>query len=173
MYEDDNETCGYEKEDCVKTGFLYTEAEDAEFVIRPAQGNLALIPGMRSYTIELHGFEEVKGAELLITVDGQSSETTFFYDKDKHTIIVQLSEISVTKEAKVTIKKELRNLKNDVKERCFRFLNQAEIEFFLKDQIYGLLQKENRLHVLIAALHTLELEEKLLAVLLEILTAKM
>ena len=53
-----------------------------------------------------------------------------------------------------------------------KFLNQAEIEFFLKDQIYALVQKENRLPVLISQLHTMNLEEKLLAVLIEILTAK-
>ena len=53
-----------------------------------------------------------------------------------------------------------------------KILNQAEIEFFLKDQIYALVQKENRLPVLISQLHTMNLKEKLLAVLIEILTAK-
>ena len=67
LYEDDNETCRYEDDDCVKTMFTYTEAETAEFVIKPAQGNLSLIPGMRSYTIELHGFEEAISEEVSVT----------------------------------------------------------------------------------------------------------
>lgn len=55
LYEDDNETCGYEKDDCVKTSFTYTEtnSDAVEFVVKPAQGNLSLIPTERSYVIEL------------------------------------------------------------------------------------------------------------------------
>ena len=52
------------------------------------------------------------------------------------------------------------------------FLNQAEIEFFLKDQIYALLQREKRIHVLMTELKVMNLNEKLLAVLMEMITAK-
>ena len=90
--------------------------------------------------------------------------------KDAH-IIYGLT-TDVTKEIKISISKEYCRLENDVKEICFKFLNQAEIDFFLKDQIYGLLQKETRLPILISTLHTKGLEEKLLGVLMEILTAK-
>ena len=51
------------------------------------------------------------------------------------------------------------------------FLNQAEIEFFLKDQIYALLQKEKRIHVLMAELQVMNLDEKLTTVLMEMITA--
>ena len=184
LYEDDNETCAYEKEDCVKTIFTYAEAENVEFVIKPAQGNLSLIPNMRSYIIELHGFEkitgkakavvteEVIGKEVTVLVDGEAVESMISYDAGRHTIVAQVPEVEVTKEIKIRIDKNLIKLENNVKETCFKFLNQAEIEFFLKDQIYALVQKENRLPVLISQLHTMNLEEKLLAVLIEILTAK-
>ena len=42
----------------------------------------------------------------------------------------------------------------------------------LKDQIYALIQKENRLSVLISQLHAMNLEEKLLEALVEMITAK-
>ena len=179
LYEDDNETCAYEKEDCVKTIFTYAEAENVEFVIKPAQGNLSLIPNMRSYTIELHGFEKITGKakavvteEVTVFVDGEAVESKISYDAGRHTIVAQVPEVEVTKEIKIRIDKNLIKLENNVKETCFKFLNQAEIEFFLKDQIYALVQKENRLPVLISQLHTMNLKEKLLAVLIEILTAK-
>ena len=173
LYEDDNETCGYENEDCVKTKFTYTETHKAEFTIAPAQGNLSLIPGMRSYVVELHGFKEEVGETLLVTIDDQIVETVTSYDKSMHAFVVQIPTTDVTKEIKISVGKEGRRLENDVKEVCFKFLNQAEIEFFLKDQIYDLMQKETRLPVLISRLHTMKLEEKLLGVLMEILTAKM
>lgn len=44
LYEDDNETCAYEKGDCVKTVFSYIEQDIVEFVIESAKGNLSLIP---------------------------------------------------------------------------------------------------------------------------------
>ena len=186
LYEDDNETCGYEKDDCVKTSFTYTEtnSDAVEFVVKPAQGNLSLIPTERSYVIELHGFEEPAKEEVLmtaeevnrekvtVTVDGEVMEAKISYDSDRHTIVVQVSEVEVTKEIKIRIGKNLIKLENNVKETCFKFLNQAEIEFFLKDQIYGLIQKEKRLPILISRLHTMNLEEKLLGGLMEILTAK-
>lgn len=172
LYEDDNETCAYEQGDCVKTIFRYLEADNAELVIEPAQGNLSLIPSMRSYTIELQGFEEVDGNELSVTADGRVLNANVSYDIDMHAIIVKIPEISVTKEIKIKVNNKLRRLKNDVKEACFKFLNQAEIEFYIKDRIFEMVQKENRLPVLISQLHTMKMEEKLLSVLMEILTAK-
>lgn len=172
LYEDDNETCAYEQGDCVKTVFAYTEADNIEFVINPVQGNLSLIPDLRSYTVEFHGFEESDGEEISVTADGQKLGTKISYDTDIHKIMVMIPETSVTKEIKIRIDSKLRRLKNDVKEACFKFLNQAEITFFLKDQIYEIVQKESRLPVLISQLHTMGLEEKLLSVLLELITAK-
>lgn len=172
LYEDDNETCGYENGDCVKTKFTYTETDRAELVIAPPQGNLSLIPNMRSYTVELHGFKEGADETLTVTIDGQNTEAVCSYDKSKHTLVVEIPITEVTKEIKISVSKEFCRLENEVKEICFKFLNQAEIDFFLKDQIYGLLQKETRLPILISTLHTKGLEEKLLGVLMEILTAK-
>lgn len=172
LYEDDNETCGYEQADCVKTNFKYTEADGVEFVIGPVRGNLSLIPSMRSYTVELHGFKREAQREVTVTVDGEQIEALTSYDSDKHTLTVQVPATSVTKEIRIVIDKTLCWLKNDVNNACFRFLNQAEIAFYLKDQIYEMIQKENRLPVLIAGLHTMNLDDKLLSALLELITAK-
>ena len=172
LYEDDNETCRYENDDCVKTRFVYTEAEDVEFVIKPARGNLSLIPGMRSYHIEFYGFEERAAEEVSVTTEGQMLYAKMSYDANRRILLVQIPATRITEEIKISIKKETCLLKNPVEEICFEFLNQAEIEFFLKDQIYGLIQNEKRLPVLISRLQTMNLEEKLLGALMEILTAK-
>ncbi|MEE1031756.1 MAG: glycoside hydrolase family 31 protein [Ruminococcus sp.] len=172
LYEDDNETCAYEKDDCVKTTFTYTENEIVEFVIGAAKGNLSLIPEERSYVVEMTGFKNASDKQLVVTVDNQMTKAVVSYDKKKHALIVQIPATSVTKEIKIRIDKELRQTKNNVQENSFAFLNQAEIDFWLKDQIYAVIQNENRIPVLIAQLQAMGLEEKLLAVLMEMITAK-
>lgn len=172
MYEDDNETCAYEEGDYVKTVYTYTEADAIEFVIRPAQGKLSLIPTTRSYVVELNGFEKVSEEQVTVTIDGQVCEAAVSYDSKKHIISVQIPETDVTKEIKITVNRELCRTKNDIQENCFNFLNQAEIDFFLKDQIYAVIQKESRIPILIAGLQAMELDEKLLAVLIEMITAR-
>ena len=86
-------------------------------------------------------------------------------------IEVQIPEVSVTKEIEIRINKEACYLNNNVQEHVFRFLNQAEIEFFLKDQIYALIQREKRIPVLMAELQVMNLDNNLISVLLEMITA--
>ena len=86
-------------------------------------------------------------------------------------IEVQIPETSVTEEIRIFIKKEALCLNNHVQEHIFRFLNQAEIEFFLKDQIYGLILREKRIPVLMTELQVMNLDDKLMAVLMEMITA--
>ena len=88
------------------------------------------------------------------------------------TISIQIPETDVTKEIRICLDASLRQKENKVLERCFDFLNQAEIGFFLKDEIYNLLLKEKRVPVLLAQLQKMEIGEKLLGVLMEIITAR-
>ena len=55
----------------------------------------------------------------------------------------------------------------------FQEVKEKQLEvIFLKDQIYALLQREKRIHVLMTELQVMNLNEKLLAVLMEMITAK-
>ena len=138
----------------------------------PAEGNLSLLPTKRNYTVELHGFQEVKEKQLEVIIENQIIETKISFDENRNAVVVQIPETSVTKEICLRIDKEQKYLKNNVMKHVFHFLNQAEIEFFLKDQIYALLQREKRIHVLMTELQVMNLNEKLLAVLMEMITAK-
>ena len=114
--------------------------------------------------------------ESLILLEKQFINEELLKDKVRHKmleIVDEFLEDLKEQEIKIKVDKELCRIKNDVQKKCFDFLNQAEIEFFLKDRIYGVIQKENRLPILIASLQTMGLDEKLLAVLMEIITAKM
>ena len=60
---------------------------------------------------------------------------------------------------------------NNTLERCFRFLDQAELSFDRKDEIYRRITGEPRIPVLLGQLSAMELDRDLYGVLLEILTA--
>lgn len=76
------------------------------------------------------------------------------------------------KEIKIRLNLEFRQKENLVEKKCFEFLNQAEIEFGLKDMILSIIQKECRIPILISKLQSMGIEEKLLLVLTEIITSK-
>ena len=99
-----------------------------------AEGNLSLLPTKRNYTVELHGFQEVKEKQLEVIIENQIIETKISFDENRNAVVVQIPETSVTKEICIRIDKEQKYLKNNVMKHVFDFLNQAEIKFFLKDQ---------------------------------------
>lgn len=173
LYEDDNETCAYENNVCVKTKFEYSEENDkAVFLINGSEGTLSLIPEKRSYNIELTGFKMASDHQIEVTIAGHPAHACTSYDAKKQAVMVSVSETAVTETIKISINLALRAYENKMTEYSFDFLNQAEIPFFLKDQIYNLIQNEHRIPVLLAELKAMELDEHLSGALTEIITAK-
>lgn len=173
LYEDDNETCAYETGDCVKTTFSYTETGIAEFVVGAAQGNLSLIPKERSYVVELTGYKKAVPDQIEVLADGQPITAEVSYDEQKMAVVVNVPSTNVGKEIVIRLSMELRQEENLIEKKCFDFLNQAEIDFLLKDRIIALIQNEHRVPILVSRLQSMGLEEKLLSVLVEFITSKM
>ena len=123
--------------------------------------------------VELTGFNKAEKEQIVVIVDGQEIEADVAYDSKKQAITVQILEADVTKEIRVKADGTHRQSRNQVEERCFAFLNQAEIRFEVKDRVYGLVQKESRIPVLMAQLQTMNLDAELLSALTELITAKL
>ena len=172
LYEDDNETCAYEKDDCVKTKLEYQEKEKAELVIYPSAGNLQLIPEMRSYVVELIGFQQAAKERVTVMVAGKEVKASASYDVKKQAVVIQIPKVLVRQEIRISIDIAYLQKENRVFESCFEFLNQAEISFVLKEQIFNLIKKEKRIPILISEMSTIGLEENLYGALMEIITAK-
>ena len=168
-YEDDNETCNYETGVCCVTKMTYAHGDSAVFTIEPAQGKTELIPEKRQYTVVLTGWQDVRES-VQVTVDGTAIKCEMAYDEHTNAITILLPAVGVTSCVKVTVKGHMAK-ENHVEKRCFDFLNQAEIGFTLKDRLYQMIQKEKRVPVLLAQLSSMDLDEDLLGVLTEILTA--
>lgn len=177
LYEDDNDTCGYEEGLCVTTQMTYTEAENAlraEFCIEPARGQLPLIPQKRSYTIELIGFGRQAAQEICLLIDGENAECRTEYDQEKGVTAVSVPQTEAGKQIKICLSLVKRQEDHAQKERdrmhrCFVFLDQAEIEFGLKDELYSLIERQKNIPALLAELHAMKLEADLYGVLTEIL----
>ena len=172
LYEDDNETCDYEQGYCVTTRMTYREAQEAELVIHPAKGQLSLIPEKRRYVVEFVGCKCSSTASVVVTVDGEHTSCMVSYDEKKRTVIVEIPLINVESMIQIRLDTDWGEVRNDVLARCFAFLNQAEIEFLQKDQIYQLLMQEKRLPVLLNTLHAMQIDDAICGVLQELITAR-
>lgn len=172
LYEDDNESCDYEEGKCVTTEMLYAEGEEHIFTIHPAKGELSLIPEKRSYTVEIAGYSELAEKHIQVFVDGIPEDVAeIFYDEKKRAVAVTLAPVAVTQTVTIVLPAGYRVTDNQIQERCFDFLNQAEISFVLKDEIYRLVQEKKDAAVLVSELAAMELEPDLYGALTEIITA--
>lgn len=171
LYEDGSEDCSYEKGSCATTVLEYREADDVSFTIHRPEGDLSLLPEKRSFLAELNGFSKEAAEHVTVSADGKPVSVSVDYDCEKQAVLVSIPETPVTQEICIRTEKRFLSLNNNVQKRSFDFLNQAEIAFTLKEDIYALIQKEARLPVLLSALASLMLDKDLYGALLEILTA--
>ncbi len=178
LYEDDNEGCGYEDGICVKTVMTYREGmegrdTDAVFTIEPAVGDLSLIPGRRRFTVELAGFLPEAAGKVRVLVDQKAMErerVVISYKSRKQALVLGLDAVDVRQRIEIVLPAELQVKGNGVKERVFEFLNQAEIEFELKDAVYALVMREKRIPVVLGQLEAMGIDRELYQALTELLT---
>ncbi len=180
LYEDDNETCGYEKGICAETRMSYREdMEEGRGVFRiyPVSGDASLIPERRTYQVELTGFLREACGKVKAEADGRALEIgeegdlAVRYVEEKQAVFVELCQVSTECLVEISLPLELRTEGNRVEERVFRFLAQAEIEFQQKNEIYQVIRSGKTVPVMLAQLNGMELGEGLYGVLVEMLTA--
>lgn len=169
LYEDDNESCGYVDGSCVTTAMKYYADKDT-FVISPAEGDTSLIPENRTYKLVFERRTEAAAGKVKVSVDGKEVWAKNKYDYEKRKLIVTVN-ASTASEISVVISKDTVAFDNQLEKRCFDFLNQAEIGFRLKDEIYGLVTSGKKTTVILSELKAKELDTELYGALTEILTA--
>lgn len=174
LYEDDNETCGYEKGIGVKTRMTYQEGERAVFTVEPAEGDCSLIPAKRDYLVELIGFARMKDSQVQVKADGcllPKEQVAVGYEEKKQAVTVCLKEVSTAERLEISLDRGMRVKGNLVRERIFDFLNQAEIEFRWKDELYRLICSGKNVPVLLGQMNAMGPDKDLYGVFTEFLTA--
>ena len=166
LYEDDNESNAYLKDECVLTD-MDLKWSTGRFVIHKAAGRLELIPQKRTWTVEFWG---VKDTEVTVEVEGTGVEASKKYDEALGCLAVSVPETAATSEIIITLgTPELRE--NDVKTQVFNLLNQAEIPYMEKVAIMEILDKKISNAAKLTQLTAMHPEEGIVGAVGEILTA--
>ena len=166
LYEDDNVSMGYREGACVTTQ-LRLDWAHRRFTILPAQGDTSLIPADRSWNIELH---RVSAATAQVLVNGVGRKAAVLKNAD--TLTVSLTGIGPQDTVMILLPEDTQIASNPVAELLYTFLDQAEIRFFTKDQIYRLAQeKKDDPLLLVSELQAMGVDEDLQKAVTEIVGA--
>ena len=171
LYEDDNESEEYKNGKCAETPMKFLWGKDAEFIIEGAKGDTELIPEKRSYTVKIHGISPCSG-RVSVHVNGftDAPDSHAVYDEDSHTLCCSLEDMPCSARINIRIG-NVKESENDIKKEAFEFLNQAEISFALKDELYRLITQDQDSTLLLSRLQAMELDRDLMGVLTEIISA--
>ena len=169
LYEDDNETNDYQNGICASTQMYLNWNGDQSIVIKAAEGNVELLPEVRTWCVELSGGTE---SGVICKVDGTVVDVPWDYDADTASLLVTIPDVKVTSEIEITFEKEVKLIRNNVEKLTYDFLNQAEIKFAEKSDIIEVVRSGKSGLLIINELQSIGLDEELVKCLTEILAAQ-
>lgn len=170
LWEDEGDCFEDLDENWASTTYQLHWGTDARLIINAAKGNLKILPKERQYCIKVTGVcnqDEI----YAVTMDGMKLPTTKDYDGKTGTLRISLPKCPIEKEIQIVLP-NVKRCTNEPEQRIFDFLNQAQIEFDLKNDIYQIVKQlsagKSPLFVL-SALKTFELESDLEGAIFEFL----
>lgn len=158
MYEDDGKTCKYLDGDAVNTTFeyLFNGGFDSTFTIKRPVGNLEIIPKKRSYKIELNAVTDVA---VEVYIDGNKTEAIYNYDKETHRLTVVLNDCDLDEDITIKYVGQHFVLQHDYAASIYKILQNAQIEYTKKDEIYRAATSGNKPNYLLNELIARDLDE--------------
>ena len=171
LYEDDNSTNSYREGNCVKTQYDWQE-ETGCLRIHAAEGNLSLIPESRDYIITFCG---IAGAEVSavsgVKEKSESCGREISAGEDARGMLeTVLGNVSSREEITLYLR-ERKYADNGIVDRCFKLLDQAEIEMIVKENAFRVIKSQKDAARLMGNMLALELDRDLYGALAEIITA--
>lgn len=166
LYEDSGETAEFNGAKTSMTLKWKNNDSSAEFLIQKPEGDLSDLPQERQITIEFVGFSSKE--ETQVKVNGEDKPATV--DTTNQGLKVTLPKLPTESEYVVSFKSiELKE--NNVKERIETLLDEAQIDFIVKEKIDRIIFEEDNSQVVLGHLLALNLDTDLIKVLGEILLA--
>lgn len=170
LYEDDGISADADKMNkAAVTEMKWRESGQRSFTVSPLKGNRSVVPEKRWYTLEFYGAGQepprifVNGKE----VDGNSS-----YQKERKILTVKIPAVSPEDTLEVRFEKQCQIPSNDIVDQIFQILYKAEMEYDKKKQIYDYVRKGKNVSEMVGILQTLELDQQIFGMLLEVLLAQ-
>ena len=121
------------------------------FRISSACGNLAVLPGKRSWKLVFAGVSE---APVKVTADGRETKAHVSFCKKTASLVVQLPGTDITKEICVVFPEGLDLSDGNRNERCYDLLEKAQMGYDAKLRIMKVIEKQGRDAVAsLAAMH--------------------
>lgn len=167
LYEDDNETTAYETACSVQTTM---KLENKQFTVYAAEGQTNLLPAARDYVLEFIGCSDLR-EKIRVCVGGKDVPFTTAVDSALHTVSVTVLSVPVMADLQILLGNHSEYIGNDIYNDVFSFLDQAEIQFTWKDQIFNLVKNTSDRVLLLSKLAALDLPTDLYNALLELITA--
>lgn len=167
LYEDDNETTAYETACSVQTTM---KLENKQFTVYAAEGQTNLLPAARDYVLEFIGCSDPH-EKIRVCVGGKDVPFTTAVDSALHTVSVTVLSVPVMADFQILLGNHSEYIGNDIYNDVFSFLDQAEIQFIWKDQIFNLVKNTSDRVLLLSKLAALDLPTDLYNALLELITA--
>lgn len=172
LWEDDSDAAEFDQNSWAKTKMQYHWDENARLTIHRAQGNLQVLPSKRAYRICLAGMKE--GCDPKVLAGGRKLKgISSKYCAETGFTWIEIPEIDVTEDVIIEMNQAAEG-ENQIVQRIFDFLNQAEIEFDLKTRIISVVRQletgKKPVYVL-GQLQAMDQPEELMGPLWEIITA--
>ncbi|GEL06646.1 glycoside hydrolase family 31 protein [Salisediminibacterium halotolerans] len=168
LYEDNDS----EKSAVTPMVFRWNDNGVSRFELRRAEGNLDILPEKRTYTLRFNGMT----SSTLINVLADDGVTALPFeredDRETDAVMITLDNRPVNNGFFVEFPDGLSIGKNNLSERIFNLLNEAETDFVLKETIYARVCSDlNEPHRLISSLQAIDLPDDLYGALAEIILA--
>lgn len=169
MYEDDGDSLEYLRGKYAETEMSLEWGESIRFAIKPLKGESSIVPKERNYVLKYIGFKDCK--EITVTSNNKEVAYEKEYDNLMNMIVIRSNEINTLEDLVVEFKGGTQLSCNNIIKHIFEFLNEAQIEFEIKDKIYNIINLHETSTKIIGELQALELNEDLFGALCEIILA--
>ena len=148
MYEDDGKTMDYLEGKIVTTKFINNYSE-GKFVVRKPEGEMSLIPEKRNIQLRFcctsDNEVEVYIGEKIVSCESR-------YDVETHTFVVSVDNWDYSDDIIVVLKNKHNIMKNAYEKKIFNILNNAEISYSQKEDIYRPIRGGRDLNYIISEL---------------------
>lgn len=170
LYEDDGETLDYLEGKYVETKMSLNWEDRVKFIIDAAVGDCDVIPSSRNYTLKFIGFTNCNDIE--VRANGKVINFEKYYNELNNITEIEIKDHKVTEQLEVEFNGDTRLAKNNIVNRAFEFLNEAQIEFSLKEKIYKIITMHKNQLKIMGDLQAMDLDDDLFGVLSEIILAR-
>lgn len=171
LYEDEGDNQNYKEGKYALTSIRTSWDESVKINI-DLSGDMSVLPQQRNYTVLLRGCRAVEAEKIKVYVAGEEKSVLKMYDNSSHTIQILIGTVSIYEKIEVIIQENnIVSTNEDIIDRIFMFLQEAQIEYDLKEKIFYIISTGKNIKSMISGILSIKCDEEIKSVIIEYLTA--